>query len=302
MTVDEINKKILALGQYDGVDVFRVGKSLFGRDILGVHIGSYAGNQILLNGAIHAREYVTSLVLIRMIDYLRNRSFDGGFYFVPLSNPDGVALVLQGIESVANCENFRRYLIDTNQGSEDFSQWKANGEAVDLNVNFNALWGQGVQNVRCPAPENFIGFYPESEREVRSLVAFAEKNQPAFTIDYHTKGEVIYYGLQTQTQAEMSRNLKIANNIAEYTGYKVLRSEGSVGGFQDFSIDTLKIPSVTIEVGSADLPHPIGEEYVQEIFERNKDVPLVALNSINNEIPISRVSRKRVWKSLCMRH
>lgn len=301
MTVDEINSKILALGSFSDVDVFKVGKSVFGRDILGVHIGSYAGNQIMFTGAIHAREYVTSLVLIKMVEYLRTQNFNGGFYFVPLVNPDGVSLVLEGVQS-APCEIFRQYLLSVNGGSEDFSQWKANGEAVDLNVNFNALWGEGTQNVKCPAPGNFIGFYPESEREVRDLIAFTTKNYPAMTIDYHTKGEVIYYGFENQSQEERAKNLKIANNIAEYTGYNVLRSEGSVGGYQDFSINSLHIPSVTIEVGSADIPHPIGEVYAQEIFERNKDVPLVALNSVNNMQKAGRVNGKRLWKGLCLRH
>ncbi len=301
MTVDEINSKILALGSFSDVDVFKVGKSVFGRDILGVHIGSYAGNQIMLTGAIHAREYVTSLVLIKMVEYLRTQNFNGGFYFVPLVNPDGVSLVLEGVQS-APCEIFRQYLLSVNGGSEDFSQWKANGEAVDLNVNFNALWGEGTQNVKCPAPGDFIGFYPESEREVRDLIAFTTKNYPAMTIDYHTKGEVIYYGFENQSQEERAKNLKIANNIAEYTGYNVLRSEGSVGGYQDFSINSLHIPSVTIEVGNADIPHPIGEVYAQEIFERNKDVPLVALNSVNNMQKAGRVNGKRLWKGLCLRH
>ena len=301
MTVDEINSKILALGSFSDVDVFKVGKSVFGRDILGVHIGSYAGNQIMLTGAIHAREYVTSLVLIKMVEYLRTQNFNGGFYFVPLVNPDGVSLVLEGVQS-APCEIFRQYLLSVNGGSEDFSQWKANGEAVDLNVNFNALWGEGTQNVKCPAPGDFIGFYPESEREVRDLIAFTTKNYPAMTIDYHTKGEVIYYGFENQSQEERAKNLKIANNIAEYTGYNVLRSEGSVGGYQDFSINSLHIPSVTIEVVNADIPHPIGEVYAQEIFERNKDVPLVALNSVNNMQKAGRVNGKRLWKGLCLRH
>lgn len=300
MTVDEINAKILELASNSNVDVFRVGKSLFGRDILGVHIGSYAGNQIMLTGAIHAREYITSLLLIKMVQYLQNQEFDGGFYFVPLVNPDGVALVLEGVQSVP-CEIFRRYLLSVNDNKEDFSLWKANGEAVDLNVNFNALWGEGTQNVKCPASENFIGFYPESEREVRDLIDFTQKNYPALTIDYHTKGEVIYYGFELQSQEAMAKNLKIANNIAEYTGYQVLRSVGSVGGFQDYSINSLKIPSITIEVGKEDWEHPVKEVYLQEIFERNKDVPLVALNSINAMQKAGRVNGKRLWKSLCLR-
>lgn len=301
MTVNEINEQIFALGELDKVDVFKVGKSTFNRDILGVHIGSYTGNQIMLTGAIHAREYITSLLLVKMVRYLSEKHFDGGFYFVPLVNPDGVALVLEGVGSLPNCENFRRYIVDVNNGEDNFSLWKANGEAVDINVNFDALWGDGVQNIVCPFRENFIGFYPESARETRELAAFTRRNYPALTIDYHTKGEVIYYGFENQSAEARSKNLKIANDIAEYTGYQVVRSEGSVGGFQDFSIAELQIPSVTIEVGKAEWQHPLDERYLQEIFERNKDVPLVALNSINSMRKAGRVSGKRLWKGLCLR-
>ena len=64
MTVNEINNSILALSEINGIDVFTMGYSLLGVPIYGVHVGSYAGNQILIQGAIHAREYITALFLI----------------------------------------------------------------------------------------------------------------------------------------------------------------------------------------------------------------------------------------------
>jgi len=302
MTIEEINDRILALGALNGVDVFRVGYSLLGRSIYGVHIGNYTGKQIILTGAIHAREYVTSLLLIEMVRYLYDKEFDGGFYFVPLMNPDGVDLVLSGTSNIP-CEKLRQFLTMVNNGSDDFSYWKANANAVDMNVNFDAGWGGGVQNVFCIAPENFVGYYPNSEREVRSIIDFSYKNMPAMTIDYHTRGEVIYYGFDSQTDEERATNLKIASDIAEVTGYMVERSEGSVGGYQDWSIDKLKVPSVTIEVGNASMSYPITEEYLPEIFEKNKDVPLVALNSINRIFSQkTRVNGSRIWKGLCLRH
>lgn len=302
MTVEEINERILALGELNGVDVFRVGYSLLGRSIYGVHIGDYTGKQIILTGAIHAREYVTSLLLIEMVRYLYNKSFNGGFYFVPLMNPDGVDLVLSGTENLP-CDKLKDFILLVNDGSTDFSYWKANANAVDMNVNFDAGWGKGVQNVFCPAPANFVGYYPNSEREVRSIIDFSLKNMPAMTIDYHTRGEVIYYGFDTQTEQERANNLKIASDIAEVTGYTVERSEGSVGGYQDWSIDTLKVPSVTIEVGNATMSYPITEEYLPVLFEQNKDVPLVALNSVNKIYSQKeRVEGSRIWKGLCVRH
>lgn len=302
MTIDEINERILLLGELSGVDIFRVGYSLLGRTIYGVHIGNYTGKQIIITGAIHAREYVTSLLLIDEVRYLYNQNFDGGFYFVPLMNPDGVDLVLNGTANLP-CEKLKEFLLLVNNGSDDFSAWKANANAVDMNVNFDAGFGGGIQNVFCPAPQNFVGYYPNSEREVRAIIDFSLRNMPAMTIDYHTRGEVIYYGFDSQNDVEKANNLKIASDIAEVTGYTVERSLGSVGGYQDWSIDKLKIPSVTIEVGNSSMSYPITEEYLPIIFEQNKDVPLVALNSLNKIFAQkTRVKGSRIWKGLCLRH
>lgn len=299
MNVNEINAKILALGTNSNVDIFRVGKSLFDRDILGVHIGNYFGNQVLLTGSICSTDYVTSLLLIKMIDYLKDKQYNGGFYFVPLVNPDGVELVLNGAESI-RCKKFRDYILDVNNGNSDFSMWQANANAVDLNENFNVSWGEGVQNVKCPQPSNFIGFYPESEREIQDLIKFVVKNQPSITIDYHMGENIVYYGFENQSKEESAKNLKIANNIASNNGYSVLKSEGMAGGFQEFSINELKIPSISIYVGNEDLKNS-SDENINEIYEQNKEVPLIALSSINNIKKASIANGKRLWKGLCLR-
>lgn len=66
-------------------------------------------------------------------------------------NPDGALLSGYGIDTALESE--RAKLLKIN-GSFDFSLWKANGVAVDLNVNFAANWGEGKRNVRVPASEN----------------------------------------------------------------------------------------------------------------------------------------------------
>lgn len=294
MTVQEIQNEIENLKNIEGAEVYNIGFSLLGRPITAIHIGSYSGPQILIQGAIHAREYITSLLLIELVKFTASQRFSGGFYFVPLMNPDGVALVLEGSRTIG-CEVLRNYLTEINSNSEDFSLWKANANAVDLNVNFNADWGQGRQNVFCPAPANFVGYYPESEREVRTLINFAENIKPSMTISYHSRGEVIYYGFTGQTPAELERDLVIASNIAEVTGYTIERSIGSVAGFKDWTTRYLKVPAVTIEVGSNEMQHPIGPEYLGQIFEKNKFVPITAMNSIYNIISNKRGNR--FWRN-----
>ena len=291
-TFEEVNNQILSLSTLPNVDFFVVGYSLLGKPIYGVHIGNYDGNQILLEGAIHAREWVTAPLLVDMVKYLQNTEIPGGMYFIPMSNPDGVKLVLDGANDLP-CEQLRRFLLSVNGDNPDFSQWKANANAVDLNVNFDALWGGGSQNVFCPAPGNFVGYYPNSEREVNALINFTLKNQPKGTLSYHTKGEVIYYGFEVLNPAQMERDRAIAETLAGVTGYDVIRTENSTGGYSDWVSLNLGVPAYTVEVGNVNIPHPIGEEYLPEIFEKNKDVPLAFLNSINNLYPQTAYKRRK---------
>ncbi len=277
MTYQELIGKIVAL-QDEGLELFNAGKSVLGKNLLATHVGDYSGPQVLIQAGIHAREYITSLLLVEMARnlYLNDLVHGGGIYFVFLVNPDGAEIVLDGIESV-NCDITRNYLISANNGSLDFSQYKANINLVDLNTNFNADWGGGSQNVFCPSTEDFVGFYPESEREVQSLINFTLQTRPLLTISYHTKGEVIYYGFENMSSENLTRDQLIGESFSEYTGYPLIFTENSTGGYKDWCINTLKIPAYTFEVGSADLPHPIGEENLPEIYEKNKEIPLIAL-------------------------
>ena len=278
MSYLELVNKILQL-QEEGLEIFNAGKSVLGKNILATHVGDYSGTQILIQAGIHAREYITSLLLVEMARNLHNTNAvkDGGIYFIFLTNPDGAELVLDGLNNIP-CEITKNYLLLANSNNNDFSQYKANINLVDLNTNFNANWGKGSQNVKCPNTENFIGFYPESEREVKDLINFTLKNKPLLTISYHTKGNVIFWGFENQSEENQTRDYKIGEQLSELTGYPLVFTENSTGGFKDWCINSLKIPSYTIEVGDENVPHPIGEEYLPEIYQRNKDIPLTALN------------------------
>lgn len=277
MTYQDLVNRILQL-QEEGLEIFNAGKSVLGKNILATHVGEYSGTQILIQGGIHAREYISSLLMIEQARnlFLTDAVKNGGIYFLFLTNPDGAQIALDGINAIP-CEITKQYLTLANNGSTDFSQYKANVNLVDLNTNFNASWGGGSQNVFCPNTENFIGFYPESEREVQSLIKFTLQTRPSLTISYHSKGNVIYWGFENQSEQDLERDRTIGEALSETTGYPLVFTENSTGGYKDWCINSLKIPAYTIEVGRDELSHPITEEYLPEIYEQNKDVPLVAL-------------------------
>ena len=313
MTYQKLVQKIVDL-QNEGLELFNIGKSVLGKNILATHLGSFDGVQIIIQGGIHAREYISTLLMIEQAKYLNRVGgiTSGGIYFVFLTNPDGTEIVLDGLRNIP-CEITKNYLTMANNGSSDFSLYKANVNLVDLNTNFDADWGRGSQNVRCPNPEDFIGFYPQSEREVNNLINFTNKIKPSLTISYHSKGEVIYYGFSGQSQSDLARDRQIGLDLSNITGYPLVLTENSAGGYKDWCIRNLKIPSYTIEVGREELPHPIGEEYLQEIFEQNRDVPLTALNlaiAYQNEINVesqsllynlfSKLKNIRQWVNHCL--
>lgn len=243
--------------------VFSIGKTHFGRDIFTVITGT-GMPKVLIHGAIHAREYITSKLVIEQAKQFAIYPI----CYVPMVNPDGVQLIAQGIKSVpANAVDF---LVKINNG-KDFSLWKANGRAVDLNVNFDADWGKGKQNIKTPSSENYIGMFPESESETQALIRLTKSFKFCVSISYHTKGEVIYCGYNGQLPFQ-----KKAEKISKLTGYPLLTSEGSAGGYKDWFILNNYGLGLTIEVGDDNLPHPINEKSFNRIWSQNKNVPETA--------------------------
>ena len=246
-----------------GAEVFVVGYSVLGRPIYGVFKGDFAGGQVLVQAAMHAREGVTVPVVL---DMMENYTGSVGVWCLPMVNPDGVELVREGISSVDD-EQKRAYVLEVNGGSEDFSLWKANINAVDLNVNFPAKWGTGGQNVIYPSPGNYIGEYPLSEPESRAVHDFTLKIQPSITLSYHAKGEVIYKGFECADPYP-----KLAAEIGEAIGYGVYTSGGSAGGYKDWFVTTTYLPGLTVEVGKSELSYGQLFAEADNIYARNAQV------------------------------
>ena len=164
-----------------------IGKSISGRPIYAVLLGEGRPTGIA-QYAIHGREWITARLAFEHFRFGLKR---GSVWLIPLMNPDGALLSQRGIGSVRD-EMRAAFLSEINGGS-DFSLWKANAAGVDLNVNFDADWGEGKRNVFSPSGENYIGPFPFSEPETRALKMFTEKIRPDFPVSYHTKGEEIYW-------------------------------------------------------------------------------------------------------------
>ncbi len=211
---------------------------------------------LIVQCAIHAREYITAHLCLSLIDEFLRCGKVGTVYFIPLVNPDGVKIALE--------ENLL---------------YKANGRGVDLNVNFDARWGTGEKNVLFCGAENFIGEHPFSEPETCALRDFTLKIKPDATISYHSKGEEIYYEF-FQERERLKRDFYLAKAVQKETGYLIKSTPFSSGGYKDWCIEKLKIPALTIEVGDDNLSHPIKEESLEQIFNKNKGVIPAVIKSL----------------------
>lgn len=263
-----------------GAETGIVGESELGQQIPYVFVGNKNGNYMIVQGAMHAREHLTALLVVNLAKYLvKNSSLPimGGIYFVPNTNPDGVRLCQEGVGWITDKQ--RKSNLLTINGGADFTQWKANADGVDLNVNFDARWGEGVQNGFYKSAQNYVGKAPFSARESRALRDFTLQIKPCVTLSYHLKGEVIYWDFG-QKSHRRHRDRRYAQAIAQYTGYSIVSGAGSVGGYKDWCVDALKIPAFTIEVGSDQFEHPFPYEQFAVILNQNIDLPRKLLNTV----------------------
>ncbi len=239
-----------------------IGKSTFNRELFALKIGE--GHPVgIAQYAMHGREWLTAELALY---HYRRGVTRGSVWLLPLANPDGALLSQVGLRSAPKSE--RQALLSYNGGNGDFSLWKANGRGVDLNVNFPARWGKGIKNTHSAGSENYIGKTPFSEAETLALKKFTEKIKPDYTISYHTKGEEIYWYFY-QPLYHCPRDKGLALTLSRSTGYPLGEAKGSAGGYKDWCIQRFRIPAFTVEVGKDTLSHPLGEEALADIIEKN---------------------------------
>lgn len=244
-------------------DYFIYGKSESGQNLYAFHKGSYKNKQLLITGGMHAREYISSEIVFKL---LRDYDLKIGCYFIPIVNPDGVKLSMNGINAVKN-KDYKKMLLRFNNQSKNFSMWKANVRGVDLNLNFDAMWGESKYSKVVPGASGFAGEYPISEKENLNLLNFIEKKYIIMSLAYHSKGKVVYYGFEKLCKKVKKQSKNIAKFIAKNLHYKAIQSKGSTGGLSDYLYYKMKIPSFTIELGSDKLLHPIKLSESEKIYK-----------------------------------
>jgi len=275
-----------------------IGSSVLNRYIYSVNFDFGSLNTVIIQGAIHAREHITTDLICLLIEDV-SKNYDKykalktpNIIFVPMLNPDGVELCYFGLKSVK--EKQRRAFLNKLNKSKDFKLYKANANGVDLNTNFDAKWGSGLENKTKPSSNGFIGNSPMSEPEVQAISLLTSSVKPIFTISYHSKGQEIYYQFFNKPE-NLRRDKAVAKIISKCLRYKIRNLENvSGGGYKDWCILRHNIPSVTVEVGKNNLNHPIDVSSLKQIYLRNKNI-IKVLCKVQKEIENDR--KRKIYAS-----
>lgn len=268
---------------YPFIKIESIGQSVLGKPLYELLLGR--GNRTIhFNGSFHANEWITTPVLMQIINtYLlaltNNQPIRGVtpmplyernvLSVVPMVNPDGVDLVLHGPPP-----EMREEVIAINKGNLDFSQWKANIRGVDLNNQYPANWEieKERKEPKSPAPRDYPGDAPLTEPEAVAMARLAQERQFARVLAFHTQGREFYWGYEGLEPKESS---ELAQEFARVSGYQSVQYIDSHAGYKDWFIYIYRRPGFTFELGLGVNPLPI--EQFPQMYEEMLGVFLVAL-------------------------
>ncbi len=209
--------------------LFEVGKTHEQRSIMGIEISAHVGDvdkpTIVFNGMHHAREVMTSEIVMHIAKVLtENYGKDTEvtswldqyrIVLVPQVNPDGNARVWSG-------EPMWRK-----------NAFQINGSivGVDLNRNYPAYWNYCDGSSGQTYSEIYRGPSAGSEPETQAMMNLVNTYKPVAEISYHSYSEMIIYPYGCSNVNNPSRNLfdsigqdlnaKIRNDDNQTNAYEV---------------------------------------------------------------------------------
>lgn len=279
--------RMLEKNYSEWVDVQVIGKSEDGRNIYDVVLGNPdAPKSMIVVAAIHAREYMTSLLVMNQIEYyLQNyqKKIDGKkvkdtldricIHYIPMANPDGVTISQSGIRNIRSSA-LRKRIRKLSRGSTRY--WKANARGVDLNRNFPYLFKRSGKR----GSMGYTGPRGGSESETRAIVSLIRrlKNKTKLkgVVNYHAMGSIVFGdsrkgGNLRRVTDKMYRLARKTTGYRSAAGYQGSTSLGR-GCLREYVMYGQKIPSITLEIGRVTCPGPIWE--FPSIWRKNRKLVL----------------------------
>ncbi|XP_058793717.1 carboxypeptidase B-like [Phymastichus coffea] len=214
--------------QYSNIaELFSIGKSYEGRDLLGIKISNGTGNKpvVVIDAGIHAREWIAPTTALYAIDQLVKNTAnhylfqDVDIYIIPSINPDGY--------EYSHRNAFSRLWRKTR--SNHSTNVRCRG--VDANRNFDISWmSTGASSNPCS--DTYAGPSAFSEPETIALRDFllSLKGRIRTYITLHSYGQYLLYPWAfTSTPPKAEKHLKCVAHAAAAAIYKHQQHEYTIG-------------------------------------------------------------------------
>lgn len=263
-----------------------IGKSSEGRELTVLRLGD-GERHVLLVGAHHGREYISSALLMRMCEEyagragLRSLWRRVSLWFVPMLNPDGVEISIYGKSALT--EKNKDFVCILG----DYATWKANARGVDLNRNYPCLFEKKRSTVLVPASEMYKGEKPASECEVQALMAFTRQIPFCLAATFHAKGEEIFYG-DSNTPETTDISFEIAKTLQSECGYALAPISQDPGifaaGFENWFRQEYKRPCLLLELAPFDgyIPHNM-KNFDRLVWQKMRETGKILAEWVDNK-------------------
>lgn len=250
-----------------------IGQSHDGREIICVRLGRGKCGPVMLGG-IHGRERVNPIVLVAIMARYCERYYskyiseldDYCIYFIPVLNPDGYDIAVSGFGAVCD-EEKREYCRSL---YIPWEKYKYNARGIDINRNFRS-----ANFTKTRHSGNVF-----SENETYAFMNFCQNYETMGLIDFHSRGESIYYYREEMSEEYNNRQFYLAGKLANITGYSLnMPFEENIDGVSggnsvNYYSETFERPALTIETVAEDAEFPLNIANQADTYLKIKDVPL----------------------------
>ncbi len=267
----DIQRRCLSLSSIFNpfLTVKTIGTTINNRDIFMLKLGS-ADSSLILTGGVHGRESVNPVVLLRIAEeyckYYFNSSLIEGIparalfnkfsiIIIPVLNPDGYEIAKEQYD------------------------YKENSNGIDINRNFPSVHFRSTDKMIKPLSEN------ESIALVDTFNAYPSIGY----IDYHSRGNLIYYYRSSMDNNYNKNQKRIACMFRKITGYNLAKPEEEInpsdsGGFTvNYYSEHFHQPAFTIETVPDEASFPLDIKYYETVYKENLRVPGLYLRKVWNK-------------------
>ena len=297
MTSEGCEQAIRKLAEtYPFLETEKLTTTAFGRPLYAIEVGD-GDREVLFTAAHHANEWITTPLLLKFLEelceaYQKGETIYGvpaktilnytTIHLVPMVDPDGVDLVTGAIRPQTSEYNIARQIAGDFPDIPFPDGWKANLLGVDLNLQYPAGWLMAreikfSQGFNRPAPRDYVGRAPLSQKETKALAEYTEDVNPELVLAFHTQGEAIYWQFRDYVVPGAKA---LGEEFARLSGYRLEDTpyESGFAGYKDWFIQNWRRPGFTIEAGKGTNPLPLSQ--FDEIYRDNLGILVTAATGL----------------------